>query len=73
MTVGSGEGVGVGVGVTAHELKGELVLRGAGAEVWKSAALSSASVQPSFCLSAEVALPGACAAPVPSKQLAFEP
>jgi hypothetical protein len=54
-------------------LKGEFVSRGAGAPVWKSAALSSPSRQPLFCLSAEVVLPVARAGPSPSKQLAVEP
>jgi hypothetical protein len=54
-------------------LKGEVVSRGAGAAVWKSAALSSLSKQPLFCLSAEVVLPGARVGPAPSKQLALEP
>src|ERR1043166_7258589 len=75
--VGVGEGVGVGVGVgvgAAQGLKGEAVLCGAEAAVWKSAALSPVSSQPSFCRSTEVVLfEGACAGPVPWKQLAVEP
>jgi hypothetical protein len=73
--VGVGEGVAVGVGVGAAQgLKGEAVLCGAEAAVWKSAALSPVSPQPLFWRRTEVVLfEGACAGPVPSKQLAVEP
>jgi hypothetical protein len=73
--VGSGVGVGVGLGVgcSSQELNVDALLRGAGAAVWKSEALSPVSEQPSFCLCAEVVFPGAGAGAAPSKQTALEP
>src|SRR2546429_283514 len=61
-------------GVPAMQLfKGELVLRGKGAETRKSAAFSFVSVQPPALRRSAVVLLGAGARPAPSKQSAVVP
>ena len=62
-----------GLNPVLQSFAGELLLRGFGAEVTKSAALSLVSTQPPDFLKSAVVLLGAGAGPVPSKPFAVLP
>jgi len=59
--------------LAAQAWAGVSPFRGAGGPVWKSAALSFVSAQPSERLSTAAVLLGAGARPAPSKQAALAP